>query len=192
MRTKEDLRSALATMIHDFRDKQGLSKAAIAKRLNVDDHTWNSWETGRTSPSVIDFVTIFESCGESMMRQTLQFIYPDQYKTGNTETRARVTRFIEEVATDHAIDIMAYLLFGVHGSNVSPQLELMCAYNHLPMEQRFMFAELVYTAFLADQHRGDLLAPDNVMPDMPVWEDGLKKAQKATYRKLQSYTTITE
>ncbi len=179
-------------MLAELRDRQNLSKAAMARRVGVDDHTWSSWETGATSPSVVDFLNVFEACGESILRPTLELLYPDHYTDGQTNERERLTSFVNDAATDHHIAILAYMIFGDHGSNFIPQAELICAYNHLPMEQRFIIAELIYTSFLTAQHRGDLINTDSVQPDMPVWISGLKASQRAAYQRLNSYTTITE
>ena len=191
MRTKEDLRSAFANMLRDLRERQHLSKAKISRILDIDDHTWNAWESGKTSPSLVDFITVFDTCGESIMRPFLEFLYPDQYSS-SSDLRDQLSHFSREVATDHAIEIMSFIALGEHGSEFSLQAELICAYNHLPLETRFIIAETIYTSFLISMNRGDLVATDSVMPDMPVLEDGLRKAQKAAYTRMRSYNTITE
>lgn len=192
MRTREDLRTGLAAMLHDLRTRRGLSKAKMARLVDVDDHTWNSWETGRTSPSVVDFLYIFEACGESVMRPTLELLYPDQYAGSASEARDTLTHFISELAPDHAVQVLSFLAFGDHGSNFAPQTELFCAYAHLPMEQRFVIAETVYIAYKLAQNRSELRSPGSVLPDLNTLESGLKKGQKAAYARLQSYTTLTE
>lgn len=192
MRTKDELKLGVASMLHDLRIKHNLSKAAMARKLHVDDHTWNAWETGKSAPSIIEFITIFDACGESILQPMLKFLFPEQYSLNETELRDELVHFTQKIASDHAIDIMHYLAFGDHGSNFHPQIELMCAYNHLPLEQRFLVAELVYTGFLTSLNRDDLVAKESVMPDMLIWEEGLRKAQRAAYKHLQSYNTITE
>lgn len=192
MRTKEELRAGVSTMLRDLRARRKLSKAKMARLLDIDDHTWNSWESGKTCPSVADFLSVFDACGESVMRPILSFLYPDQYGADAPDLRARLTHFVNEVAADHAIEIMSFLAFGDHGSNFNPQIELMCAYNHLPLEQRFIVAEMVYTSFLISANRGDLVANSSVMPAMPIWEEGLRQAQRAAYKRMYSYSNMTE
>lgn len=192
MITKDELKSGIADMLHDLRTKHHLSKAAISRRLHIDDHTWNAWESGKSAPSIIDFIMIFDSFGESMLGPMLRILFPEQYAVNDSELRDELIHFTNKVASDHAIEIMHYLAFGDHGSNFISQIELMCAYNHLPLEQRFLVAESVYTSFLLSKNRGDLVAGESVMPDIPVWEDSLRKAQKAAYRHLQSYVSVTD
>lgn len=189
---REELKQSTAKLIGDLRTRQGLNQARMAKKLNIDPHTWNSWESGKTSPSVVEFVNMFSVCGESMMRATLEMLYPEQYRTESDIDREKMIRFVSDVATDHAAEVMNFIAFGNHGSSYSPQAELFCAYNHLPMEQRFLIAESIYVAFLIAQNRGDLVAKDAVMPDMETLKSGLKAGQKAAYTHLQSYNTLTE
>lgn len=192
MRNKEELRAGVSEMLRQLRKRHGLSKAAMARKINIDDHTWNSWESGKTAPSIIDFMSVFDKFGESAIHPLLSMLYPEQYGASASDLRDELVRFTTDVATDHAIEIMSFLAFGDHGSNFSPQIELMCAYNHLPLMQRFIVAEQVYTSFLAAYHRGELVAAESVMPALSVWEEGLRKAQKAAYHKLQSYSNIDE
>lgn len=192
MITKDELKSNIAGMLHDLRVKHDLSKAAISRRLHIDDHTWNAWETGKSAPSVVDFIMIFDSFGESMLAPMLKILFPEQYSVNDSELRDELIHFTRKIASDHAVEIMHYLAFGDHGSNFISQIEMMCAYNHLPLEQRFLVAESIYTSFLLAFNRGDLVADKSVMPDLSVWEESLRKAQKAAYRHLQSYISIID
>lgn len=192
MKRREDIRAGVSSILHDLRVRQNISKAKMAKKLGVDDHTWNSWESGRTAPSVVDFIYIYQICGESILHPILDLLYPEEYSTESVHLRTQLTQFINNVATDHQIDILSYIAYGKHGSLFSAQTELFCAYNHLPMEQRFIIAEMVYTSFLIANNRGDLIERDETMPDVPTWENGLRQAQRAAYKRLQSYTDITE
>lgn len=189
---KEDIRSGVAEILRSLREKQGYSKNRMAERLGINKRTWYAWESGETVPNIAEFIRVFTECGESMLRPILQLFYPDQYGTNTDQIREQLTHFIQTAATDHQIDVLSFLAFGSHGSNFAPQVELFCAYNHLPLEQRFFIAEMVYQQFMIAQNRGDLIKTADTMPDMKTWETGLKAGQKAAYKRLQSYTTITE
>lgn len=189
MRTKEEIMQGVSEMLRSLRERKGLSRNRMAELVGVNAHTWTAWETGRSAPSIVDFISIFERTGENMMRPALSLLYPETYDS-NTDTRSSMEHFIGEVASDHTVDVLSFLAYGCHGSNFISQVEMFCAYNHLPMEQRFALAELTYILYNMSRHRDDLIATDSIMPDMTAWEDGLKASQKAAYKRMQSYTTL--
>lgn len=192
MLTKEELKQGVAKLLTDLRTRQGLSKAKMADKLGVDAHTWRSWESGESTPNIVDFISAFEQSGEPMLRPILNFLYPDTYmEEDNVEQqRKAIVDFFANQASDHMIRVWAFLNHGGHGSNIAPQVEEFCALDHLPMEHRYFVAEQIYVYYKMALHRGELVATDEVMPDMDVWIDGLKQGQRAAFTKLNSYTTI--
>ncbi len=188
---KDDLRFGIASILQSLRLKKGMSKNRMAEYLGINKRTWYAWESGESSPNIVDFINIFTECGESMLRPIFEMLYSG-HSGKSVDTRETMKKFTDEIATDHQCEIMKFFALGDHGSNFAPQMELFCAYNHLPMEQRFFVAEMVYTSFLIASNRGDLIATDSVMPDMKIWQSGLKASQRAAYQRLNSYTTITE
>ena len=190
---KEDIRSGVAEILRSLREKQGYSKNRMAERLGINKRTWYAWESGESSPNIVDFINIFTELGEPMMRPILQLLYGNQPAADDIETlRQRTADFFHRSAPDHMVQVWSFLNSGEHGSNVAPQVEEFCALDHLPLEHRYYVGEMIYMLYKTAAHRGELVATDEVMPNMEVWEAGLKSGQKAAFNKLKSYTTITE
>ena len=97
MKNKEELKDRTAAMLYDLRKRRGLSKAAMARKLGIDDHTWNAWESGRTTPSVVDFLSVYDTFGESAMHAFLTMLYPDQYSASSEDMREKLNHFINNV-----------------------------------------------------------------------------------------------
>lgn len=189
MKTKEEIMTGVSDMFRSMRKRKGLSRNKMAELVGVNAHTWTAWETGKSTPSIADFISVFERTGESMMRSVLSFLYPDVYDNSDN-VRQSMEHFVGNVASDHMVEVLSFLAYGDHGSNFVPQVEMFCAYNHLPMEQRFAISELTYIMYKMSMHRNDLIATDSTMPNMDAWEDGLKASQRASYKRMQSYSTF--
>lgn len=191
---KEELRSGIAEILTSLRIRKGYSKNKMAEFLGVNKRTWYQWESGEATPNIVDFIDAFLEFEEPVLRTILSKIYPDNDNSCEDIDliRNNTSRFFSEVATDHMVRIWNFLAFGNHGSNNAPQAEEFCALNHLPMEYRYYIAEMIYVFYKTAERRGELVATDDVMPNMETWEAGLKKGQKAAFHKLQSYTTIAE
>lgn len=194
MRSKESLRIGVAKILADLRAGKALSKTKMAELVNVDYKTWRSWESGETTPSIVDFISVFEHCDETLMRPVLNILYPKLYAGSNDpdieHMRAAAAKFFAEEASDHMVKVWFFLHAGNHGSNLMPQVEEFCAFDHLPMEYRYFIAEQIYVSYMIAMHRGELIATDEVLPDMDIWTQGLKQGQRSAFRKLQSYTTF--
>lgn len=191
MRSKDEMRSGIAQMLRDLRIRKTLSKSKIADIVGVDDHTWASWESGRTSPSVVDFVHIYNVLGENMMHPVMQFMFDNQCDTSE-DMRKSAAEFLSESAPEHTVQALHYILFGHHGSSPISQIEQFCALDHLPLEQRYYIAELIYVMYKMSENRGDLIESHSTLPDMRTWESALKAGQKAAFRRLQSYSAAGE
>lgn len=193
MRSKEELQAGVAKIFADLRARKNLSKCKMAELVNVDYKTWRSWEAGETTPSIVDFMSVFEHCNETMMRPVLNLLYPELYSAAGQDIeqmRRATAEFFRSEASDHMVRVWYFLHAGDHGSNILPQVEEFCAFDHLPMEYRYFIAEQIYVSYMIAMHRGELIATDEVLPDMDIWTHGLKQGQRSAFKKLQSYTTI--
>lgn len=193
MRTKDDLKRSIGDMLHSLRIKHGYSKNHMAEIVGVDKHTWHSWESGATCPSIVDFIAVFNACDEPLTRPLLDMLHPDTYagitdQSDIQQVRKAVSDFFLNNASDHMVRVCMYLFGGSHGSEIAGQIEQFCALDHLPIEYRFMIGEQIYMYYLMAEHRGELIETDAVMPNVDTWSAALKNCQKAAYGKLRSYS----
>ena len=108
MYSKEQLRKKCAEMLKELRLESGLSKAAIAEKLWMDDHTWARYESGQSAPDVPDFVWIYEQMGRDILGDILRILYPQCYEeltpgSDITALREAISHFFRTVASDRTV-----------------------------------------------------------------------------------------
>lgn len=194
MRTLDELQKGCSDMLKALRIKHNLSKTKMAAIAGVDAHTWDRYESGKSAPSIPEFICIFDTLGDDVLANVLDFLYPETYVDITKETDADTVKsamihYCMHVATDHMIREMLFLIDGEHGSNIHPQLELFTMIDHLPMHYRYAVAEMVSALYNLADSRGELILEDHVMPDMEVFEHGLEMGKHAAFEHRNSYST---
>lgn len=187
MRTKESIKSEISKLLYDLREKTGLSKARMAETLGVDKHTWSRWETGVSSPTVVEMIMIYEHFGESLLPPLLELLYPtDGTKKQHSveDIRKRAAIHYLETASEHHVRVWDYLMTGLSKPEVDAQIEELCALDHLPLQFRYFLAEHIYVYYQTAKQNGLLQNTGATMPDMDVFVSGLKRTQKAAFDKL--------
>lgn len=193
-RTIEELRRGCAAELYRLRKSRGLSKLQIANMLMVDVHTWDRYEKGVSSPDVVDYVYLYTTLHENILGPLLEYLYPDVYKDiGSADIgsqRNAIKHYIDATASPHTIQELMYFLFGKHGSSQMSQIEMVTMYNHLPMEYRYIIAQMIDTFYHMAEKRDELAQTDCVMPNVEVFEEGLRKGMSAAYDGRQSYSVL--
>lgn len=187
-----DINSNIADMLRALRHKHGLSIKRMAELAHMDDHTWARFESGKTSPSIADLVTIFRAVGENPFPHILHAIYPETYSYTETNDRAAVVDFFTRVASDRDVEQLKYLIQTPHGSNPSAQLSMFAMIDHLPMRSRVVIAELVDALWQLADVRGELIGQDVSEPDVETFRRGLRSSIEAVASRKESYIIETE
>lgn len=197
MRNTIDLQKGCGLLLKELRESHNLSVSKMADLMKVDRRTWQKYEDGFISPSVIDFISFFDVLGKDALRPVLDFLYPDIYKglsasSDITDLRNAAIHYLENIASDRFVRECVYIVMGSHGSNIEPQLQEFTMIDHLPLFYRYAIAEQVLIFWRLATTRNELIAPDHVMPDIDLFMEGLEKGINAIRQGKESYTTSIE
>lgn len=188
MRTKEDIRNTIATLLSDIRAKYGYSKSKIADYLGIDRHTWIRWEAGASSPTLEDLIMIFDKLEEPLLPSLLDIMYPSNESSItspiNDIRKQAAIAFLEE-ESEHHVRIWQYMMNVLTRTELNAQVEELCAIDHLPLHFRYFLAEQAYFYYMTALKDKQLINTDQVMPDMDTFTAGLIRTQKAAFDKLK-------
>lgn len=190
-----EINDRLANAFKQLRINQGFSINKISNLVYVDAKTWAKYEAGTSSPSIPEFCRIFSILGKDALKVVLDIIYPETYGTisPNSDTavlRQAASHYFLNVASEQMVRQWNYLLFGNHGSNIEPQMQEFCMLDHLPLDYRLAVAQMIYSLFNIAASKGELLCPNNVMPDLGILSDAISISQKSVSEGKDSYTSI--
>lgn len=183
MRKKERIRETITAYIAALRAKKAFSKSKMAEILGVDRHTWIRWETGASSPSIDDLITMYDKMHESVLPPMLNIMYPDEDET--TQIRKEIAQYYLENANDSEVRKWYYMMHSMPRSEVNAQIEEFCAVAHLPKHFRYFVAEYIYMHYQLARRSGELRHTDVAMPDIDVFSEGLKRTQRSAFDVLQ-------
>lgn len=187
-----DINQGIAEFFRNLRRERGLSKLKMANLLYMDDKTWDRYEQGKTSPSIGEFIWICEKLNVDALRPVLDILYPDTYKhitpqTDIDQLREAAAHYFMHVASDRTVREWDYITFGQHGSDMTAQMQEFCVIAHLPLEYRVLIARLVKSCWDIAEAKGELINPNNVMPDLDLFSSGIEKGHQAASEGLKSY-----
>lgn len=194
MRSKEDVQKVVAEILTDLRQQAGVSRAKMADRMNLDARTYTRYEAGESTPTLADFIAMLDSCGVPVLPTLLQHIYPESFGKLSKEPRTDELRrlladFILKEAPDRDIWQLSYIFFGQHGSPMAAQLQLFCALDHLPMQDRLAIAKLALNFWEIDSARGNVINADQAMPDAELLRQAIIKAHLAVIEGKSGYVS---
>lgn len=188
-----ELQKQLSTLLIKLRIRHGLSKFKMATLAEVSDHTWDRYESGESSPTLPEFINIYNELGEDALRDILSLMYPDKYncivsESNINDLRESLIHYFSHVASERVIREWAFLTFGEHGSSSLAQLEMFTMIDHLPMKYRYMVAESISKYYEMASAHNELVATDEAIPDVELFRIGLNLGKEATMEKKESYS----
>lgn len=194
MREQSELRDGCAALLRRLRSDAGLSRSRMALLLGMDQRTLEKYESGISAPRVDEFISYFDQVGADALRYVLDFLYPDTYSSLSPSSppddlRGAIVHFILNVASEHTVRELDFLIFGDHGSSITAQAEEWTMINHLPLSMRFAVASLVNSLYTVASNSGLLVSTDHVMPNVGYFRDGLQKGKTAVIGGKSGYTT---
>lgn len=172
------------------------SQRDMAKLLGRSLGTIQSWEQGLSSPNFNMIVEWFKALNINPLRYFLRMINPEIYGLSENESneviKNAVCNYVQNVASEEELRKMAYSLFGYTGSSWLAQLELITAYNHLPLDRRINIAQSVLDSFLICQARQEIIECNHIMPNIDRLESAIKEGRKSVYQGMYGYSNIYE
>ena len=196
MRAENELRDGCANLLRKLRAEAGYSKNKMAETLGVSFRTYEKFEQGKSAPRVDEFISYFDLFHADALHYVLEFLYPEVYEPLNhgndsADLRRAAIHYTTNVASDHAIRKLDYLVFGEHGSNIEAQSEGFLMLDHLPLTMRLTVAVLVDSLYEVASANGLLVNTDRIMPNVETFRDGIEKGRLAVLEGRTSYTTAT-
>lgn len=82
---------------------------------------------------------------------------------------------------------LLYLFYGSHGSSPNSVIQLMLAHLHLPMHSRVGQAGLILQNYEMAELMGELVQPNNILPDIEVLRESIQKGKNAVVSGQNGY-----
>lgn len=194
MKETAALRQDIARTLKNVRTMHNLSIEKLANLVYVSPSTWSRYERAISSPPVDIFLKAFDVLSENAMRHSLNMLYPEIYSGQNSTTNIKDLRnsachFFMNIASDHTIREIFFIMMGKHGSNVFAQIDEFTMLDHLPLVYRFAVAQQIYTFWEIAVARGEIICPEDIMPNVENFRNGLLKGGLAVQAGQNGYTT---
>ena len=196
----EDLRSnrvkRFAKMHYDARVKAGKSMEYMAFELGVSKKTIQNWEKGLSSPSFFQSLEWFRVLNTNPFPYYMSIIYPDKLeglKASDSDEKIEegFNALIQNISINDKRALL-YLYYGEHGSSPHSILQLVLAHLHTPIKSRLANAFLVTHLYDLDKQLGNIICPDNILPDMDDLNNSINKAREAANNNENSYTNLED
>lgn len=191
MRSKEDIQSAIAQILRELRRSAALTQAEIAETLGIDEKTYARYERGESSPPLVSFVQMLDAFGTPALPVIKKYLYPDRFGEDSVQVlRRHLAEYMMQYASDKEIKRIDYLVEGQHGSPLEAQIQLFCAFDHLPMDARLIAAKVVFQLWELETARGGIINSADPMPDIELLRSSLIRATEAVIAGRNSYSSI--
>lgn len=194
MPSRDEWSLYFADAVRQMREDSGMTVAAMAETMGVDERTYRKYERGIASPAVIDYCCFLDKLDAPVLRPILNFLHPDVFADGDGdlgEIREKLTYYVNNVAPDRILRQTYYNLMGQVADNVAPQLEMISAVQHLPLLYRVMVVKFVLSMYELAEDRGELVHMDEMPPDIAALKQAAEQAEAACKQMREGYKTIT-
>lgn len=176
----------MAQMLRESRNDAKASQKDMANSLNKNVRTIQNWENGYGTPDVIELLDWFETLGINPLKYVLNWLYPNIYDdlelteaNDPKDISNAVQHYFRDVATDAQVCKAAYSIFGNTGSSWNSQLDMLTAYNHLPLYTRALVCAQIIDAYEMCAANNKLIGLDNILPDMDALKDAKEIAKQS-------------
>ena len=88
--------------------------------------------------------------------------------------------------------MLLYCCCGSHGSSPHSVLEMMCAYLHLPIQNRITISSAIVNDYALADRTGNLVQPNQVLPEISIVEKAISRATEAKVKGFEEYTSILD
>lgn len=167
----------------------GVSKKDIAKALGKTERTIQNWESGY-NPSFLDICSWFQVIKKSAWTYIQCAIYNHDVhysEAYSNDCRKNLIQYFS-AAKISEIRKVCYIIFGKHGSNWHAMLEALFEYVCSPLAQRVISARSILVSYSVDAQRTELVATDNISPDIDNLHRCIELGTEAAKHGKTSYT----
>ena len=184
---------SLAQCMAYNRTKVGKSQKYMAKAMNKSVGTIQNWESGYSTPNIIDLVDWFDILGLNPLRSVMEFIHPEIYRGINPSDTTNKIRegldvWVNNIATDDEIRKLSYFIYGNTGSSWHSQINEVCALNHLPIADRIVIAEIILSLYQLKESQRALINTNHIAPDIDNFKEAINKCKQSVLEGKNEYS----
>ncbi len=192
----DDIDKRFAEMWRKARLDAGKTQKYIANAMGVSVRTVRNWESGYGCPTQKQGFQWFAKLGIQPLPYYLDLLYPSEFNNIlSSEDEQRITnaliKFITHISTNDRM-MLLYCCCGSHGSSPHSVLDMMCAYLHLPMQNRIAISNTIVNDYILADRTGHLVQPDQVLPEISLVEKAISRATEANVKGFEEYTSILD
>lgn len=159
-----------------------ISYDKMRRKLNTTKKTVSNWVNGDNIPRADVFlIDWFNALGVSALPYILKIIHPAEFSFDKPNDDKAITEqliaFIQHDCPPHVKRVMAFWLFGNHGSDPYVYADKIAADLNSPLRDRVASVNLTITNYQLAESTGTLPHPDNEQPHM----ENLKRAATSGY-----------
>ena len=190
--TLSNIRNAMAESLLWLRTSLNMTQREIADAVGVSYNTWCSYELGKASPRIDDYMAFFIRFGLDPVPVIRRSLFPDQYQSyvPIEQKREEIVTFFRDEAPDSSIEQMHYIISGETGSSIYARVHQQSMYDHLPMKQKLGISKLIVHEYMLSESLGDLINTEYPMPDVHAVVDAIQLGHNAVMAGRNSYTTL--
>ena len=156
-----------ATVLKESRADSNISMQYMAKALHKSERTIYNWET-IIEPSFLDLCSWFSVVDKNIwfyLRNALNPSEPRTISQENIKLREELIRHFSSTPSSE-LHMIAYLIFGEHGSYWNAVLEMMLEHRCIHLSNRVLIARSIVTGYEADINDSTIHCSANIMPNM--------------------------
>lgn len=168
------------------------SQEYMALSIGVSKKTIQNWERGITSPDLFQSTEWFKTLGLNPISYYLEFLYPEMAKEIKNPQDAQrqnqlLSEFVEAMDSNQKGNLI-YILTGDHGGSYRGILELVCAYCHLPLNDRLVIASVIYEAYKMREDTDTLICKDDKRPMIEILRKAIESSKASAIGGMSGYT----
>lgn len=184
--TSASLAEAMATA----RENSGKSQQFMAKHIGKSVGTIQNWEYGVSTPTVVEFLLWFDLTGKNPLNALLECVHPYIYADSKEDIHneiEHITHYLNSVACDAEIVKLHNCMFNNAGSSWNGQLDMLCALNRLPLNNRLIQAEQIVSQYNLAESLGSL-NETKCKPDMKNLNGAIENCRQAILAGNKEYS----
>ncbi len=159
--------------------------------LGVSKKTVQNWEKGVSSPSFFQSLEWFRVLSVNPFPHYLSYVFTNKFKNLNpSDSDEKINEAFLTMVEQLPITskrALLYLFYGEHGSSPRAMLHLLLAYLHTPIKSRIAQAVLIKNVYEIEKDLGNIICPDNILPDTEVLELAIQSAKASAMQHATSY-----
>lgn len=181
----------LADLLSKARNDAMISQEHMSLALGVSKNTVSNWERGTSAPNIKQTLKWFKECSLNPFPYMLQYVFPESFTVDSNDDLSDLRKSMHDYIDSMPEDIlrqMCYIMFGQHGSSSFSVVQMMCAHLHTSMQSRVISARIIKESYEMCRATGDLVCPDEVIPDLDILEEGIVSGKYAVYAGRNAYS----